>query len=213
MRGGASGGTIASMLNAIEEARADREVARIMVQPYSLNPEGERSGPDRRDQAGPVHDDGLDAWTAPFVMAGVNTKIVRRSNALMGFKYGRDFSYQEAMYTGSGIAGYLKAMQITVGLGSVLLAGSVSVLRSAMANYLLPKPGEGPDKKKREAGFYKLVFDGETDQGQSITVEVRGDRDPGYGSTSKIIGEAGVCLALDELPVGGGIWTPAIGDG
>lgn len=209
MKGGASGGTIASMLNIMQEAKADREVARTLVHPYSLNPEDSRSGPDQRDQTGPVHDKGMDAWTAPFVMSGVNTKVVRRSNALMDFEYGRDFSYQEAMYTGPGIAGYLKAMQITLGLGGVILAGSVSALRSAMANYLFPKPGEGPDEKKREAGFYKLVFLGETEQGQSITVEVRGDRDPGYGSTSKIIGEAGACLALDELAVEGGIWTPA----
>ena len=209
IKGGASGGTVASMMNAMQEGQADRGVARILVHPYSLNPEDARSGPDQRDQTGPVHDKDLDAWTAPFVMAAINTKVVRRSNAMMQFAYGRDFSYQEAMFTGPGIAGYLKAMQLTLGLGGVILAGSVSVLRSAMANYLLPKPGEGPGKKKREEGFYKLIFLGETDQGQSITVEVRGDRDPGYGSTSKIIGEAGVCLALDELPVEGGFWTPA----
>jgi len=209
MKGGASGGTVASMLNAMQEGQADRGVARILVHPYSLNPEDARSGPDQRDQTGPVLDKDLNAWTAPFIMAGVNTKVVRRSNAMMQFVYGRDFSYQEAMLTGAGVAGYLKAMQITLGLGGVMLAGSVSVLRSAMANYLLPKPGEGPDKNKREAGFYKLIFLGETDHEQSITVEVRGDRDPGYGSTSKIIGEAGVCLALDDLPVEGGFWTPA----
>lgn len=209
IKGGASGGTIASMLNAMQEGQADRGTARILVHPYSLNPDGSRSGPDKRDQTGPLFDKDLDAWTAPFVMAAVNTKVVRRSNALMQFSYGSDFSYQEAMFTGPGATGYLKAMQVTLGLGSVILAGSVSLLRSAMAKYLLPKPGEGPDKKKREEGFYKLIFLGETDRGQSITAEVRGDRDPGYGSTSKIIGEAGVCLALDELPVEGGFWTPA----
>jgi len=209
MRGSASGGTIASMMNAVEEARGDREVARILVNPYSLNPENRRSGPDKRDQTGPVLDKTLDAWTAPFVMAGVNTKVVRRSNALMNFAYGDDFRYQEAMLTGAGVTGYLKAMQITLGLGGVILAGSVSLLRSAMQKYLLPKPGEGPGPEQREQGFYKLIFVGKVDGEQSLMVQVIGDRDPGYGSTSKIIGESGVCLALDELPVAGGFWTPA----
>lgn len=209
MKGSASGGTIASMMNAIEEARADREVARILVNPYSLCPPGARKGPDKRDQSGPVMDKDLDVWTAPFVMAGVNTKVVRRSNALMNAAYGPEFSYQEAMSTGAGTSGYLKAMQITLGLGGLMLAGSVGVLRAGMQKLFLPKPGEGPSKDEREKGFYNIVMLGKTSSGKTIRVKVRGDRDPGYGSTSKILGECGVCLALDELPVEGGFWTPA----
>lgn len=209
MKGGASGGTIDSMMNAIEEAKADREVARILVSPYSLCPPDARKGPDKRDQRGPVKDEDHGVWTAPFVMAGINTKIVRRSNALMNAAYGPGFSYQEAMWTGAGASGYLKAMQITMGLGALMLAGSVDMLRAAMQKMFLPAPGEGPNREQREKGFYNFIMLGKTDAGNSITVKVRGDRDPGYGSTSKILGECGVCLALDELPVEGGFWTPA----
>ncbi|MBT8072607.1 MAG: saccharopine dehydrogenase [Xanthomonadales bacterium] len=209
MKGGASGGTVASMMNAIEEARADRDIARILVDPYSLCPPDARQGPDKRDQSGPLMDEDLNVWTAPFIMAGVNTKIVRRSNALMNEAYGPDFSYQEAMATGAGVKGYLKAMQITVALGGLMLAGSIGVLRAGMQKLFLPKPGEGPGPEAREKGFYNFVTMGKTGSGQAIRVKVRGDRDPGYGSTAKILGECGVCLATDELPVAGGFWTPA----
>lgn len=208
MRGGASGGTIASMMNAMAEGKADREVARIIVSPYSLNPKNEQHGPDRRDQTGPLYDEDLDAWTAPFVMAGINTKIVRRSNALMDFDYGRDFRYEEAMLTGSGLTGRLKALQLTAGLGAIMLVGSVDWLRSMLAKRMLPKPGEGPSQEERENGFFNIVFAGRVN-GNRIFARVTGDRDPGYGSTSKMIGESGVCLALDELDTGGGFWTPA----
>ena len=90
-KGGASGGTIASMLNLIRESRADRSIAKILVDPYALNPAGERSGPDGRDQQNARYDTAASSWTAPFVMAGINTKVVRRSHALMGFPYGREF--------------------------------------------------------------------------------------------------------------------------
>ena len=209
MRGGASGGTIASMMNAIEEARADKKVARILVDPYSLCPKDYPRGPDKRDQGGPVADKDLEGWTAPFIMAGINTKVVRRTNALLGKPWGEEFSYQEAMWTGSGITGYLKALQITMALGGVFLAGSISILRNAMRKLFLPAPGEGPNEKERHNGFYKFIIHGKTDSNQVIKVSVLGDRDPGYGSTSKILGEAGVCLALDELQVEGGFWTPA----
>jgi short subunit dehydrogenase-like uncharacterized protein len=142
-------------------------------------------------------------------MAGINTKIVRRSNALMNSAYGPGFSYQEAISTGNGTSGYLKAMQITLGLGGLMLAGSVGILRAGMQSLFLPKPGEGPSQAKREKGFYNFIMLGKAGPGQTITVKIRGDRDPGYGSTSKILGECGVCLALDELPVEGGFWTPA----
>jgi short subunit dehydrogenase-like uncharacterized protein len=184
-------------------------VARILVNPYSLCPPDARKGPDKRDQSGPIMDKDLDVWTAPFVMAGINTKIVRRSNALMNAAYGPEFSYQEAMSTGAGASGYLKAIQITIGLGALMLAGSVGMLRAGMQKLFLPKPGEGPDQDAREKGFYNFIMLGKVNSGKTITVKVRGDRDPGYGSTSKILGECGVCLALDELPVEGGFWTPA----
>ena len=85
----------------------------------------------------------------------------------------------------------------------------LGILRAGMQKLFLPKPGEGPDQDEREKGFYNIIMLGKVNSGKTITVKVRGDRDPGYGSASKILGECGVCLALDELPVEGGFWTPA----
>ena len=115
MKGGASGGTFASMMNAMEEARHDRDVAKILVDPYSLNPAGERSGPDGREQSGVEYYAESDTWTAPFVMAAVNTRVVRRTNALLHYPYGRDFRYSEATMTGAGSSGWMKSAMTTAG--------------------------------------------------------------------------------------------------
>ncbi|MDH4047751.1 MAG: saccharopine dehydrogenase NADP-binding domain-containing protein [Gammaproteobacteria bacterium] len=208
MKGGASGGTIASMTQAMDEARSDRNVARILVDPYALNPEGERKGPDRRDQTGVVFDDDAGSWTAPFVMAGINTKIVRRSHALSGYPYGRDFRYSEAMMTGAGPAGWSKASMLTAGLGAFMFANSFQLTRSTLVKMLVPKPGEGPSRTERENGFFKLNFFGRLADGSLMRTSVTGDRDPGYGSTSKMLSESAVCLARDALHVDGGFWTP-----
>lgn len=208
MKGGASGGTIASMTAAMYEARADRSVARVLVDPYGLNPEGERSGPDERDQANVRYDKVAGSWTAPFVMAGINTKIVRRTNALTGYPYGRDFRYSEAVMTGPGPAGWIKATTITAGLGAFMFANAFQLSRSLVVNRLLPLPGEGPSREERDNGFFVLEMFGTLHNGEVLRGVVRGDRDPGYGSTSKMLAEAAVCLAMDSLDVGGGFWTP-----
>ena len=208
MKGGASGGTFASMMNALEESRRDRDIARILVDPYSLNPEGERNGPDGRDQTGIEHHDESGAWTAPFVMASVNTRVVRRTNALLQYPYGRDFRYSEATFTGRGLSGWMKSASMTAGLGAFMLATSFSLSRSILVNRFLPKPGEGPSKEQREAGFYNLLLVGKMTDGTLIRARVTGDRDPGYGSTSKMLSESAVCLARDDLPSKGGFWTP-----
>lgn len=209
IRGGASGGTIDSMMNTIDQVREEPDIKRSLVDPYALCPEDFPRGPDKRDQSGPLKDEHLGAWTAPFVMAGVNTKVVRRSNALMNAAYGADFSYSENMWAGKGAGGYLKAMKVTAGLAALVIGGSVAVLRKLMLKTFLPEPGQGPSLEERENGFYNFIMAGKADTGERLTVRVKGDRDPGYGSTSKILGECGVCLALDELPVKGGVWTPA----
>jgi short subunit dehydrogenase-like uncharacterized protein len=208
MKGGASGGTIASMTQAMDEARADRNVARILVDPYSLNPEGERQGPDQRDQTGVIYDSTARTWTAPFIMAGINTRIVRRTNALSAYLYGKDFRYSEAVMSGPGPAGWSKAAAMTAGLGAFMLANSHRLTRSLLVSRLLPEPGEGPSRKERNSGYFKLVFFGTQADGNALRATVTGDRDPGYGSTSKMLGESAVCLAMDSLPVGGGFWTP-----
>ena len=208
-RGGASGGTIASMLNLIEESRRNRDIARVLVHPYSLNPPDMRKGPDERDQQGLKYDEEAKAWTAPFVMAGINTKVVRRSHALADLPYGDDFRYAEAVMTGRGIGGWFKGVVVTVGLGALITGASFGWSRNLLKRFVLPEPGEGPDRDARENGFFNLRQYGRLADGGLIKSKITGDRDPGYGSTSKMLSEAAVCLAKDSLAPGGGVFTPA----
>ncbi len=208
-KGSASGGTVASLINLIEESREDRDIARILVQPYSLNPEGERDGPDRRDQQSVLYHDEARSWTAPFVMAAVNTKVVRRSHALAGYPYGKEFRYQEAVMTGDGPAGWAKAAAMTAAIGSLVLGASFAPSRALLQKFLLPEPGEGPDRELQEKGFFNLMQIGILPDGTVLRTRITGDQDPGYGSTSKMLSECAVCLARDPIDVGGGVWTPA----
>ncbi len=209
-QGGFSGGTAASLLNVMAEAGRDPEVRRIVADPYALNPEGRRAGPDGPDQSAPAWDEAFGQWTGPFMMAGINTRVVRRSHALLGDAYGPDFRYDEAMLTGPGPAGWLKAAALAAGLGATLAAGSIAPLRKGLAA-LLPTPGEGPSREQRDAGFFEILLHGAhpDDPGKSLRSRITGDRDPGYGSTAKMLGESAVCLAKDAIPVAGGFWTPA----
>ncbi len=208
-KGTASGGTIASMMNIIEESQRDRAIARLLVDPYSLNPEGEREGPDGRDQRSVVYDKHAKSWTAPFVMAGVNTRVVRRSHALAGYPYGKDFRYQETVLTGDGALGYTKAATMTIGLGGLVLGASFAPTRSLLQKTILPEPGEGPDRELQQSGFFNLMQIGLLPDGTELRSRITGDQDPGYGSTSKMLSECAVCLAKDDIAVGGGVWTPA----
>ncbi len=207
--GGPSGGTIASGLNIMDEARKDRSVARVMADPYALNPPGEREGPDGREQRDVQFDEVAGAWTAPFVMAGINTKVVRRSNALQGYPYGKDFRYDEAVMTGKGASGRLKGATMMLGLGGFYFFAGMSFTRKLLYKFVLPEPGEGPNKEQRENGFFNLRQFGVLDDGTVMRTKITGDRDPGYGSTSKMLAETAVCLAKDELSTGGGVLTPA----
>lgn len=213
MRGTFSGGTMASMMNLVKEARADRNVARVLMNPYSLNPEGERDGPDGLDQRGVKYDEVARAWTAPFIMAGINTKVVRRSHALLGYPYGEDFRYREAVMMGQGVPGWFRASALAGGLGGFVLAAGFGPTRSFLQRFVLPKPGEGPDEQQRGTGFFDLRQFGELADGTVVKTTITGDRDPGYGSTSKMLAESGVCLATDHLQSGGGVLTPAVAMG
>lgn len=208
--GAASGGTIASMLTMMEEAERDPSVEAAMKEPYSLNPKDERLGPDRPERLTPSYDDDFAEWVAPFMMAGINTKVVRRTNAVLGFPYGRDFRYDEAMLMGGGPLGLAKAAAASA--GSAAMSGGMSVgwLRRAVSGRL-PQPGDGPSREKQQKGFFDIRFRGvhPTDRAKTLWGRVHGDRDPGYGSTSKMLGESALCLAHDDLAVGGGFWTPA----
>ena len=209
MRGGGSGGTIASGMNSIREARSNRDVAKVIAQPYSLNPAGERDGPDSWDQRSSRWNDLGEVWTAPFVMGSINMRNVRRSHALLNYPWGKDFRYNESVSTGRGISGWLKAKGMTAGLGALILAGSYELSRKLIIEKFLPAPGEGPDKEERESGFFKLLLIGELADGSTLRATVTGDRDPGYGSTSKMLAESAICLAKNNLQTGGGCWTPA----
>ncbi len=207
--GGFSGGTIYSMINMMEEMQKDPSLRKVMGDPYALNPAGSHKGDDKPDQLGAIYDEDFDRWTLPFVMAAINTRVVRRSNALMGNAYGEDFRYDEATLAGESqgaLSSKLAAGAMTG--GTAVLA--IPPLR-AVAKLFLPKPGEGPDQEAREKGYFDILLHGKhpTDSNKDMRAQVTGDRDPGYGSTSKMLAESAVCLAYDDLDVGGGFWTPA----
>ncbi len=211
LRGKMSGGTAASMLNIIESSRSDPEIARIAKNPYALCPEEFRKGPRQPYVKGPKFDEDLDAWMAPFVMAAINTRIVHRSHALQGRPWGEDFTYDEAMMTGRGFKGRRRAITWSLALGGFALGASLGPTRKIMQKRVLPKPGEGPSPEEQERGLFKLLLVGRDDDGHEVRVRVTGDRDPGYGSTSKMLGEAAYTLATD-VPEGsppGGFWTPS----
>ena len=208
-KGSMSGGTIASMSNIVQEAQRDRSIARILADPYALNPPDERQGPDGADQRDLRFDEDVNSWTAPFVMAGVNTRVVRRSNALAGYPYGRNFRYREATLTGSGAGGRLKGAMLVTALGALVLGISTRPTRALLEKFFLPKPGEGPSRELQQSGFFSLMQIGKLADGTVMRTRIAGDRDPGYGSTSKMLSESAVCLARDELTTEGGVWTPA----
>ncbi len=214
MKGGFSGGTIASMMEMLEGAGRDGEMRRLMGDPYALLPDRTKDrGPDGADQRDVRFEARIGQWTGPFVMAGINTRVVRRSNALADFAYGKGFAYREAMSFGRGPAGFARAAATTAALGGFVGVASLAVGRKALAP-LLPSPGEGPSKEARDAGFFKIRIVGEGD-GMRMDAQVDGTSDPGYGETAKMLGEAAVCLAKDDdaLPQRHGVLTPATGMG
>ena len=210
MRGAASGGTVASMMNIVQESVKDPAVRKLMANPFALCPGG--SSPVRQPNVSfAEYDADARSWLAPFVMAGINTRIVHRSNALNGSAYGNNFRYDEAMMTGPGFKGRALAVAIASGLGGFLAAAALPPTRYLLERFVVPKPGEGPSPEAQEKGGYDFRFYGRTESGQAMVVKLTGDRDPGYGSTGKILGEAVVCLALEtpKADVPGGFWTPS----
>ena len=209
--GGFSGGTAASMLNMLDEADADPQLQQLLANPYALDPQGAAGGLDGLDSGAPHQDAHDGTWVAPFVMGAINTRVVRRSNALMGYPYGHDFRYEEGMAFGPGARGFVLALLMSLGFGAFNAVARVRTLRDLLAR-LLPKAGEGPSAAAREAGFFAIELYARhgDDVGKSLRLLIRGDRDPGYGATAKMLGESAVCLAKDPLAVGGGVLTPAV---
>jgi short subunit dehydrogenase-like uncharacterized protein len=204
MKGGVSGGTLASAMATFEAMGRDPAVARLMADPFALTP-GFR-GPQQPDGGSAAYDELAGAWTGPFVMAAINTKNVHRTNALRGHPWGRDFEYDERMlapdeWRARWMAGTAQLQNTVLGIGPV---------RQLLGRFALPQPGQGPTPAQRESGCFEVLFIGQTDDGRVLRARVRGDRDPGYGSTSKMISESALCLLhdIDHDMTPGGVWTP-----
>ena len=213
-RGGVSGGTLASAAELFAAASNDSVARETLRNPYTLAPPGEREGVDRGEQRTFKKDALRSAWTAPSPMAPVNERVIRRSNALLDYPYGRDFRCSEVIPTGRGIGGATASGVVAGGLGLFTLGMSFGPTRSALTEFVFPDPGEGPSEKQIENGRFtvRALGQGTTDDGQ-FTVEavVKAFRDPGYGATAQMLGESAVCLVRDEVdsPLSGGVLTPA----
>lgn len=191
MQGTFSGGTFASGKATAAAAAKNPSVFKLLIDPFALTPGF--SGPSQPKGMLPEYDEAIGGWVAPFVMAAINTKNVHRTNFLAGHPYGEDFRYDE--------------MMVAPGLGEMGKAAAEAIAKlNPMAGDKGPAPGEGPSKAEREAGFYEIDFIAEMPSGERLTAIVTGDRDPGYGSTSKMIAQAALCLL--ETAGAGGIWTP-----
>ena len=193
MRGTLSGGTAASAKATFDAVSKDLSLVAILNNPFALTPGFE--GPKQPRGNKPLYEEDLQSWAAPFMMALINTRNLHRSNMLMGFPYGKEFVYDEMALTGSGEKGEANAKR-------VVAANNDKTGPNA------PKPGEGPSKEERENGRYDLLYVAIGPDGRQVRASVKGDRDPGYGSTSKMISECAICLLRDTLDVPAGIWTP-----
>jgi short subunit dehydrogenase-like uncharacterized protein len=207
MKGTFSGGTMASGLATFAQIGRDRGLARTLADPFALTP-GFRGAPQPEGESA-AYDEVARSWTGPFVMAAINTKNIHRTNALLGHPWGRDFVYDERMLTGDGERGEHRARKLARRSRHMNALLGWGLTRELLRRFALPKPGEGPGPKEREAGHYEVLFIGDTAKGQRLRATVKGDRDPGYGSTCKIVAEAALCLRdTGRAKTGGGVWTP-----
>lgn len=210
-KGGLSGGTIASMATIFEEVSQDKSRRKQVANPYLLNDDKDAPNVRQANVSKPEYDDEHKRWLAPFVMASINTRIVHRSNQLLGYEYGRDFKYDEAMWMKDGVKGKLSSYAISTGLLGFATAMMITPSRELLSKHVLPKSGSGPSKEEQENGYFDIRLFGQTTSKESIHTKVTGDKDPGYGSTSRMLSQAALCLAQDisKDDVGGGFWTPA----
>ena len=192
MQGTFSGGTAASLKATMVAAHKDKSIMAALINPYSLADMG--NSQKQPDGNKPYYDEALGTWVAPFIMAAINTKNVHRTNYLANYAYGKTFQYDEMLMTGPGEKGEAMANHVAKD--------------KSLASDDGPKPGEGPSKEERENGFYDVIFVGTATNGETLSVSVKGDKDPGYGSTSKMIAESALCLCKD-VSLDGGFFTPA----
>ncbi|HET7278306.1 MAG TPA: saccharopine dehydrogenase NADP-binding domain-containing protein [Dermatophilaceae bacterium] len=211
-KGGASGGTVDSSRAQLEALTAHPALTKVLFDPYALSParEAEPSLPGQRDVRSVFFDHESGQWVGPFVMGMFNTRIVRRSNALLGHAYGKAFRYREAAAFGRGARGRRRAVLMTAGLG-LGLAAMANPLTRPLANWLMPSPGEGPSEEARRAGWFRMEIRTHTSSGRRYLAVVAAQGDPGYAATSVMLGESALCLAGDpsSLPLAAGVLTPA----
>jgi short subunit dehydrogenase-like uncharacterized protein len=212
LRGRVSGGTLASMMGQQAEMRASAQLREIAADPYALSPDraAEPDLGDERDPGWARYDAGLGMWTGPFVMAGINTRVVRRSNAMLGWAYGRQFRYREVIGFGAGPAAPLLAGAASSALKAAEAGLAFGPSRALLAR-LLPSTGQGPGERARRTGYFRIQIHARTSAGGRYLGAVEAQGDPGYAATSVMLGETALCLALDrdQLPDQAGILTPA----
>ena len=207
MKGGFSGGTAASLMGTLAQISREPSLANTMADPFALTPGFK--GPAQPEGDSAQYDAFAKSWSGPFVMAAINTKNVHRTNALRGHPWGKEFQYDERMLTGDGKLGerLAKGLARTTRVQNLLLGFGPT--RALIGRFALPQPGQGPTQQQRERGRYEVEFSGESAGGETLRAIVKGDRDPGYGSTCKLITESALCLALevDRHMTPGGVWT------
>jgi short subunit dehydrogenase-like uncharacterized protein len=213
LRGGFSGGTLASIIGQVDEVRGDPALRRKAGDPYALSPD-RSAEPDlgrQRDLMKVRHDADLGMWTGPFVMASINTRVVRRSNSLLDWAYGRGFRYREVSGYGPGRAGFMRATTATSALGALAAALAYPRTRRLLVGRVLPGPGQGPSEKTRRNGRFTMEIHTRTSAGRRYQATVAAKGDPGYQATAVMMGEAVLALALDRdrLPGRAGVLTPA----
>lgn len=211
-RGGFSGGTIASLSGMVKAGAENSDTRKLLLNPQALAEPHHPSA--QKDRFWPAFDVNAGEWSAPFIMAPFNTRVVQRSHFLAGEPWGRDFAYDEAMLTGKGVLGVAMAAGVTGALGSLVGLTAFRKTRPLMEK-ILPAPGQGPSRKSVENGFFEIHGYGKTRSGRKIRVIIKGNRDPGYGATSRMLVESALALAdkNNPLPVGGGFWTPSVAMG
>src|SRR5262252_2391367 len=212
LRGGVSGGTLAAGMGQLEETRASAGRRRVVEDPYALSPDraAEPDLGDERDLGWVSYRGDLGIWVGPFVMAGLNTRVVRRSNALQGWAYGRRFRYREVTGFGAGPAAPVLGAAVSSAL-KALEAGLAFPASRALLGHLMPGPGEGPGEKTRRTGYFRMEIHTQTSAGARYLGKIEARGDPGYAATSVMLGESALCLALDQdrLPARAGVLTPA----
>jgi short subunit dehydrogenase-like uncharacterized protein len=212
-KGGFSGGTVASMRAQMDAVRRDPAARRLAADPHALSPDrGAEPAPVQPPDAGPPGRLRDGTWTAPFIMAGYNTRIVRRSNALTDWSYGRGLRYGELMGCGRGVRGAAAAGGVTAGLVGALAGISAAMTTAptrALLDRVLPAPGSGPSAATRAAGWFRSELHAVASGGRRFRAVVAGAGDPGYAATAVMLGESALCLAEDATGDRAGSLTPA----